>query len=707
MDLKLSLTMRPRLITFAVLLSAALLALAGPLSVAPIPAQAAITFPAVQQAKLTPITGPTFRANFGRAVAISGDTLVLGARSTDTNKGKAHIYVRSGATWNEQAVLYPDDSDSAASASNFAFTSVAISGDTAIIPVWQCCSGVDAPVYVFTRSGSTWTKQARIPMPADVQENDSFGYHAALDGDTLIVSAHGQNGSRGAVYVFVRTGTTWTQQAKLTSGGPAFEEFGYNIAISGDTIVAGTLTTAANSVVYVFQRTGTNWAQQAVIANPGDGNFGTALALSGNTALIGAWSENNYQGMAYVYTRSGTSWTLQAPLVPDEQSAQNTYGYSVALDGDVAAVGSLYHNGFAGDIRIFTRVGSAWTQQTRLIGGDPFSVVNDFPDEIGGFIALSSGTLVAGVPTKSYYTGAAYVFAPGTPPAARRSYLGVYRPSTGVFYLRYSNRPDQPNPDLAIVYGDSNYLPVIGDWDGDGIDTIGAYSKVTGFFHLRDTNSAGVPDHLALFGNPGDTPLAGRWDNTLTSDGIGVYRPSTATAYLRRSVTSGPADTVALFGNPGDQAIAGDWDGDGVDSLGILRTFVTGFFRLTDSNSENAIGYSFAIADNAGIPIAGDFGALGRSGVGVFTAAGVLFTANYPMPLPSVYSTNAYPDNALVFGSPGDIPIAGHWVAGSRPAPLLRATSPLQGLLVQPGRAAAPGTPPAPTYGADVPPGMD
>ena len=158
---------------------------------------------------------------------------------------------------------------------------------------------------------------------SDGAASDYFGDSVAIDGDTLVVGARydDDNGSAsGSVYVFIHSGIIWTQQAKLTaSDGAADDRFGSSVAIDGDTIVVGALLNDDNGTdsgtAYVFTRSGTTWTQQAKLtASDGalDDEFGQSVAIAGDTIVVGADRDDdngNRQWIAYVFTRSGTAWT--------------------------------------------------------------------------------------------------------------------------------------------------------------------------------------------------------------------------------------------------------------------------------------------------------------------------------------------------------------------------------------------------------------
>jgi len=234
---------------------------------------------------------------------------------------------------------------------------VAIDGDTAVVGANR---GLAA--YVFVRSGTTWTQQAKL-RGMYCGTGDEFGCSVAISGDTVVVGALGYGGlgglgsypGMGAACVFVRSGTAWTEQAMLVaSDGAAHDNFGSSVSISGDTVVIGAKhdTVGANGwqgSAYVFVRSGTTWSQQAQLtASDGAANdsFGISAAISGDTAVVGAYGHtvgaNTGQGSAYVFVRSGTSWSQQAQLTASDGAAVDHFGYSVAISGDRALVGAPY-----------------------------------------------------------------------------------------------------------------------------------------------------------------------------------------------------------------------------------------------------------------------------------------------------------------------------------------------------------------------------
>jgi hypothetical protein len=245
--------------------------------------------------------------------------------------------------------------------------------------------------------------------------------------------------------------------------------------------------------------------------------------------------------------------------------------------------------------------------------------------------------------------------ATNTPIPALPDTIGVY--NAGQWYLRNSNTTG-PADITAAFGGDVADLPVVGDWDGNGVDTIGVYRNSTGFFYLSDSNTSPAVNYTVLFGNPGDTPFAGKWDNTMTGSGIGVYRNSNGILYEKKTLTTGFDDFFAIFGNPGDIGFAGDWEGNGFDSIGVYRSSNTTWF-LSNNSTPSGITFSdidFVLDIAAALPVVGDWDGDLDSTPGWLTAAGVV----YQHPNNSIVG----PDNVFAYGPAGSKPVAGKWTGG-------------------------------------------
>ena len=416
---------------------------------------------------------------FGWSVAVSGDTMVVGAYGEDSSAlgvngnqdddtasyaGAAYIFVRSGTAWSQQAYLKALNTGAN---DRFGY-SVAVSGDTVVVGAPSEASNAtgvdgdgnsdDAPTagaaYVFVRQGTTWSQQAYLKA-SNTKAGDSFGASVAVSGDTVVVGAHAESSratgvdgdasnndspNAGAAYVFVRSGTTWNQQAYLkASNTEAGDSFGISVAVSGNTVAIGAESEGSHATgingsqsnndalnagaVYVFVRSGIAWSQQAYLkaSNTGAGDaFGTSVAVVDDTLVIGAAGEasnasgvNGNQsdnsaggsGAAYVFLRSGTAWSQQAYLKASNSQAGDRFGYSVAVSGDRVLVGADGEDSHAtgvngnqsansasasGAAYIFERSGTAWSQRAYLKAAN--TDINDF----FGSVAVSADTVLVG-----------------------------------------------------------------------------------------------------------------------------------------------------------------------------------------------------------------------------------------------------------------------------------------------------------------------
>lgn len=345
--------------------------------------------------------------NFGQRVAISGNTAVVRGGHS------VYVFVRDGAGWALRQQLGGG-------------SQVAIDGDT--IAVAQ-----NGLISVFVRSGATWVSQQTIDVPG------AFAHSLALRGDTMLLgdmfdSEGCPAGNCGAAYVFVRSGATWTRQQKLTAGSQSFSAsavipadpnvwFGSAVAVRGDTALIGAngdnFTTGA---VYVFVRDGETWTQQQKLT-ASDRNFnhlfGSAVALDEDTAVIGAHGAGGGvpPGFAYVFTRAGTTWAERQKLRAGDGEEGDLFGQSVAISRDLIVVGNYPEDTGdpsvpprkTGSAYVFKFREQAWAQQQKLNAGD--GVPGDF---FGSAVAVSDGTALVGAfrddTPRGTDAGSAYVF---------------------------------------------------------------------------------------------------------------------------------------------------------------------------------------------------------------------------------------------------------------------------------------------------------
>ena len=348
----------------------------------------------------------------GEAVALSGDTAVVGAKDDDAafaDQGSAYVFVRNGTAWTQQAKLTAND----AKANDHFGNAVAIDGNTIVVGAAEAAFNGMAnygAAYVFTRSGATWTQQQKLIL-SNSDPQTYFGSAVAVRGNTAAIGAYREDSSffgfpmadNGAVYIFTRNGATWTQQAHLVADTPAdFDQMGRAVALHGETLVAGAFTAGNKGAAFVFTRNGTSWSQQAkLVASDGGVQdfFGEAVALGQDVAVIGAPQANpngqNNRGAAYVYTRSGNVWTQQTKLTASDGAATHNFGRAVAFNGECIAVGAsrvpiggVLESGAA---YLFTRNGTTWVQQQKFSASDAGTQAY-----FGAALALSDSYLIAG-----------------------------------------------------------------------------------------------------------------------------------------------------------------------------------------------------------------------------------------------------------------------------------------------------------------------
>lgn len=379
--------------------------------------------------------------------------------------------------------------------------SVAVSGDTLVVGMrgdMSNATGVDGDssdnsltvaggAYVFVRSGATWQRQAYL-KPLVVDDQDDFGFSVAISGDTVVIGAPGEdsdaagvngdatnnsNLGSGAAYVFVRNGTTWSQQAYLKAGdAPSVnitgsnDQFGWSVAVDADTVVVGALREDSNATgvngdpnnndafhsgaAYVFVRNGSTWSQQAYLKahNTHSGaNFGSSVGVDGNTVVVGAERESgilNVSGAAYVFVRNGSSWSQQAYLKAFNVDSNDNFGRSVAVSGDVVAVGAGSERSSNGDpadntaiaagaVYIYARTANQWSHEAYLKAsnvqeGDEFGASLDLENNtliVGAAFEDSGATDVGGnrLDNSTPSSGAAYVFTRSVTTWVERAYL--------------------------------------------------------------------------------------------------------------------------------------------------------------------------------------------------------------------------------------------------------------------------------------------
>ena len=365
--------------------------------------------------------------HFGVSIAVDGDVLVVGANSEDTQgdfAGAAYIFHRShdgSASWLQVQKIM---GSSITATSSFG-QGVAISGDTIIVgaPCEYSCFGA---VYVYERSFGPvagWSEVQRITAN-DPQQDDYFGRRVAISGDMISASSYWEDDlgeKAGATYVFSKNEGQWEQSVKLTPTDlVAGDNFGSGLAVSSDFLVVGAFAyNSGPGAVYVYATEDKTFGYSSTITSPGteDGDqYGSSVAISDDLLVIGAPYEEIGgfdTGAVYVFHRlmgGENNWGEVQKLIPADLSNNKTFGNAVAISGDVIAIGASMDDEAdtnAGAVYIFHRAQSTGTQ---WIQAQKITASNAVGNGLFGYsVATNDNVLVVGA-YNMYGTGAVYIF---------------------------------------------------------------------------------------------------------------------------------------------------------------------------------------------------------------------------------------------------------------------------------------------------------
>ncbi len=314
---------------------------------------------------------PAVEKFFGFSVLVQGDTAFIGAPSMGRGPGRVYVLTRTNGVWNQTQVLTgkSDVTSTPPNWQNFFGWSMAVSGDTLVVGALQAWGGSGGPfgaAYIFTRSSEGWTQTAELQLTDGRTPSRSFGYAVAISGNTLVIGSPYPGiinmplaSYEGRAYVYTQSDGQWSMTQELApsdaAAPPVFLDFGRAIAFDGTTLMIGAPGTDgcspypacyAPGVVYAFADTDGSWTQvQRLTASDGvvEDRFGISLAISGDTALIGASradiGQNVNQGAAYVFDKANGVWAQGQKLVAPDGVPYDQFGLAVALDGAIALVG--------------------------------------------------------------------------------------------------------------------------------------------------------------------------------------------------------------------------------------------------------------------------------------------------------------------------------------------------------------------------------
>ncbi len=365
---------------------------------------------------------------FGEAVAIDGGVAVVGARlddDVDTDAGAAYVYRPTGTTWGGEVKLFAADAE----AGDEFGGAVAIDGDVILVGAPEDTHGGNTgagSAYVFRWDGFSWTQEQKLTA-SDAAANDVFGGAVAIDGDLAVVAAFnkisGVIPGAGAVYLFRWDGNTWSQEDKLTAFDPFnYDNFGISVSVSGDFVAAASPNDdddgSGSGSVYVFRRSGGSWSLDdkltAFDAAGGD-HFGRSVSLVGSNLMVGTDGDDDIDtdaGSVYHFERIASTWTEQQELYASDATAGDNFGRSVSMSGNRVVIGAYRQDeaaSNAGAAYVFRRP-AAWVEDVKLTASDAAD-----EDRFGDAVAMSGEYVIAGVRKDDHAAGvdagSAYLYA--------------------------------------------------------------------------------------------------------------------------------------------------------------------------------------------------------------------------------------------------------------------------------------------------------
>jgi len=376
---------------------------------------------------------------FGFRVLVSGDTAFISAPAPIYRPGKVYVMKNVAGVWTATQQLTATPSIAPPpNWSDFFGWSLSLSGDTLLVGAPEVFDPMFGPVggaYVFVRSGDTWVQQQEL-LGADSGNFDWVGSAVALTGDTAFVGAPNHDANKGTVYVFTRSGTTWSEGTPLVASDGASgdaHQFGGAIKCDGNTLLIGapgpdysSTNVYAPGAAYVFENSGGLWTETQILQpdDSADGDqFGYSLAISGTELLIGAPAANIganlHQGAAYIFDATSGTWSQTTKLSIDSGVAYDQFGQSVALQDANALVGMWSHNDDfntppappkPGSAYLFSASQGSWSLSNQFTASDATD-----GDSFGWDVAIDGATVAVGsqgTVDGNEFQGATYFYVP-------------------------------------------------------------------------------------------------------------------------------------------------------------------------------------------------------------------------------------------------------------------------------------------------------
>ena len=359
---------------------------------------------------------------FAKSLAISGNKAIVGAPGLNSNRGRIFFYTVDGTQMLPHSSFRASGDGSGDSTSE----SVDIDGDIAVIgaPFDDDFGSKSGSAYIFRYDGVNWNQETKL-LPSDGASKDFFGHEVAISGNVVVIGARHESAFSsppGAAYVFRYDGASWVEEAKLlASDGEDDDQFGSAVAIEGNTIVIGADNDDAGNwwpgsrygSAYIFNYDGANWSQGAKIIGPaedsieGSSSFGASVGLSGSRVVIGQIGDDADGTNSGAAYIYGTDGVLHNKIKASDVDPTGHFGSSVALIGDTLVVGAQ-DDLSQGAAYLYKFDGASWVEAAKMVSADI-----TFGDWLGKAVAISGDTVLIGASSENQAKGSFYVFDQG------------------------------------------------------------------------------------------------------------------------------------------------------------------------------------------------------------------------------------------------------------------------------------------------------
>ena len=352
---------------------------------------------------------------FGEPISIYEDYAVIGAywdsNSNGLHTGSAYVFRNSGSSWDEVSKLIASDVQDY----NHFGISASIYGDYIII-------GADMNnnengeyagcVYIFKCDGSSWYQEAKL-IASDGDYLHQFGFAVSIYENYVLIGSPNYDHGKGGAYIFERNGSVWEEQAILKASDNATIDFGMSVSLYSEFAVVGASDENDKGLVYIFKKDGLNWTEQKkLVSSNSTANdfFGSSISVHGDIILIGSFRLDE-PGSTYVFKRDGADWIEVEELKAPDNPEYDSFGITVSFDGNHALIGTVASSDLNSSVYIFKFDGTSWDYVSKLTPSD-----GEIDDYFGGCVSIYDNYAFVGAPAdddNGEDSGSVYIFKRG------------------------------------------------------------------------------------------------------------------------------------------------------------------------------------------------------------------------------------------------------------------------------------------------------